>query len=57
MLASFARTLFALLLLLATVSAHPASGIVVDDRGNIFFIDSGHALYRIDTHHATTVAC
>ena len=31
------------------VQAHPASGIVVNDRGEVFFIDSGHALMKIDT--------
>jgi len=50
-----ARTLLSFVLLLATASAHRASGIVVDDHGNIFFIDSRHALYRIDTQHVTTV--
>ena len=59
MLSSSARrvgqTLSAFLCLLITAHAHPASGIVVDDYGNVFFIDSRHALYRIDLHHVTTV--
>jgi hypothetical protein len=50
-----ARTLLPLMLLLATADAHPASGIVVDDHGTIFFIDSRHALYRINTQGVTAV--
>ena len=51
----FAQTLLALLLFLLPAGAHPASGIVVDRQGNIFFIDSRHAVYRIDPHHTTTI--
>ena len=50
-----ARTLCGFLGLLPTAHAHPASGIVVDGYGNIFFIDSRHALYRLDPKHATTI--
>ncbi|MGD9724462.1 MAG: DUF2231 domain-containing protein [Pirellulales bacterium] len=28
--------------------AHPASGIVVDDRGQVYFMDTGHGLWQID---------
>jgi hypothetical protein len=34
---------------IGSAHAHPASGIVVDDHGEVFFIDSGHALMKIDT--------
>lgn len=27
---------------------HPGSGIVVDDRGNVYFVDTGGGVYRID---------
>jgi len=37
------------------VSAHPASGIVADARGNIYFIDSRHAVMKLDTNHQMTV--
>ena len=30
-------------------SAHPASGIVVDPQGQVFFIYSGHGVCKIDT--------
>jgi hypothetical protein len=29
-------------------AAHPASGIVVDNEGRVFFIHSGHAVMKID---------
>ena len=32
-----------------TALAHPASGIVVDDEGQVFFIYSGHGVGKIDT--------
>jgi hypothetical protein len=34
---------------LNTASAHPASGIVVDPQGQVFFIYSGHGVCKIDT--------
>ncbi len=34
--------------------AHPASGIVVDQQGQVFFIYSGHGVCRIDTHDKLT---
>jgi hypothetical protein len=36
------------------VSAHPASGIVVDERGQVFFCQHGHAVWRIDTQGQLT---
>ncbi|MDQ2839767.1 MAG: hypothetical protein M3Y72_01740 [Acidobacteriota bacterium] len=33
------------------LNAHPASGIVVDARGNVYFVDSRHAVYEVDTYH------
>jgi hypothetical protein len=44
-----------LCLLLGHVSGHPASGIVVDARGNIYFIDSGHGVMKLDTKREMTV--
>ena len=41
-----AQTIVAVLCLVTPLHAHPASGIVVDDQGNVYFIDSRHALYR-----------
>jgi hypothetical protein len=32
----------------SVAAAHPASGIVVDNEGQVFFIDSGHAVMKID---------
>ena len=32
----------------AGVFAHPASGIVVNAEGTVFFIRSGHGVYKID---------
>jgi len=33
----------------AKVDAHPGSGIVVDRRGNIYFVDTGAGVWRVDT--------
>ncbi len=30
------------------VWAHPGSGIVVDERGQVFFMDTGHGMWKID---------
>jgi hypothetical protein len=38
-------------LLLEYASAHPASGIIVDAHGSIYFIDSRHAVLRLDSMH------
>jgi len=35
-------------LLAGPASAHPASGIVVDDKGEIFFVYSGHGVMKIE---------
>jgi sugar lactone lactonase YvrE len=38
-----------------TVSAHPSSGIVVDEQGQVFFQDIlGHAIWKIDAHGKLT---
>ena len=34
---------------------HPASGIVVDSGGNVYFIYTGHALYKLDNHGSPSV--
>jgi len=50
------RALLGLTLICAGLSAHPASGIVVDAEGNVFFIDSRHAVMKIDSGgHLTTI--
>ena len=36
------------------VSAHPGSGIVVDEFGNIFFTDTGKGVWKIDTQGKLT---
>ena len=45
-----ARSLLALATLLAaaTLEAHPGSGIAVDPRGEVFFVDTGEGIFRID---------
>src|SRR5262249_286260 len=44
------RTLCLSLLMLtsATLVAHPGSGIVVDQRGTVYFIDTGGGVWRIE---------
>ena len=37
-------------LLAASVMAHPGSGILVDRLGQVYFIDTGSGLWKIDTH-------
>ena len=32
-----------------TASAHPASGIVIDSQGQVFFIYTGHGVCKLDT--------
>lgn len=41
-------TFFALVLV-GSVHAHPGSGIAVDGKGQVFFIDTGSGLWKIDT--------
>ncbi len=50
-----AQAIAAVLCLVTIARSHPASGIVVDDQGNVYFINSRHALYQIDRRHVTTV--
>jgi hypothetical protein len=38
-----------LLLAAGGASAHPGSGIVVDRRGNVYFLDTGQGVWKIDT--------
>ena len=38
----------------ASVSAHPGSGIVVDRRGEIYFLDTGSGVWKIDLHGKLT---
>src|ERR1043165_4564347 len=37
-----------------TVSAHPGSGIVVDERGNVFFSDLDRGVLKIDARGKVT---
>src|SRR2546427_634866 len=47
--------LTALVAALATsVSAHPGSGIVVDRRGEVYFLDTGSGVWKIDLHGKLT---
>lgn len=39
-------------LLPASALAHPGSGIVVDRRGQVYFVDTGSGLWKIDTNGA-----
>src|SRR5437870_6427008 len=32
------------------IMAHPGSGIVVDRQGEIYFVDTGSGVWKIDTH-------
>jgi sugar lactone lactonase YvrE len=41
-------------LLLISVEAHPGSGIVVDRLGQVYFLDTGSGLWKIDTRGAVT---
>ena len=44
----------AALFLAAAVPAHPGSGILVDRLGQVYFIDTGSGLWKIDTRGALT---
>src|SRR5262245_60273636 len=37
-----------LLFIAAHASAHPGSGIAVDPQGEVYFTDTGHAVWKID---------
>src|SRR5918994_5046344 len=41
-------------LLAASALAHPGSGILVDRLGQVYFIDTGSGLWKIDTRGALT---
>ena len=46
---------FAVACVLSTrASAHPGSGIVVDREGQIYFVDTGSGVWKIDTHGTLT---
>src|SRR5712692_9325817 len=48
---SLCLTIFALtvsLLIPVRIDAHPGSGIVVDRQGNIYFVDTGSGVWKID---------
>src|SRR5439155_1635584 len=36
------------------IMAHPGSGIVVDRRGEIYFVDTGSGVWKIDSHGELT---
>ena len=38
----------------ASLMAHPGSGIAVDRQGQVYFLDTGSGLWRIDTHGRLT---
>src|SRR3990172_6383141 len=48
--------LFAIMLFLAAneVLAHPGSGIVVDRQGNVYFVDTGSGVYKLDRNGKLT---
>src|SRR3989442_12148784 len=37
-----------------SIMAHPGSGIVVDRRGEIYFVDTGSGVWKIDLHGKLT---
>lgn len=41
-------------LLAAPIKAHPGSGIAVDRRGQVYFLDTGSGLWKIDTEGRVT---
>lgn len=45
---------FAIFLLLSSALAHPGSSIFVDARGQIFFVDTGSGVWKIDTQGRLT---
>ena len=46
--------LFLTLILTLPVFAHPGSGIVVDRLGQVYFVDTGSGLWKIDAHGTVT---
>jgi sugar lactone lactonase YvrE len=51
---NFCRFVFAIALLASSALAHPGSGILVDRLGQIYFIDTGSGLWKIDTRGAVS---
>src|ERR1044071_3196232 len=56
----FILILVALALFSASASAHPGAGIAVDRTGQVYFLDTGSGLWKIDTtgkltHLSTTL--
>ena len=47
-------TLVMLCLLPASIRAHPGSGSAVDRRGQVYFLDTGSGLWKIDTEGRVT---
>lgn len=45
----FMALILAAILYPATISAHPGSGIAVDKYGQVYFLDTGSGLWKIDT--------
>src|ERR1041385_9182923 len=45
----FSLILIALCLLSATTTGHPGAGIAVDRLGQVYFLDTGSGLWKIDT--------
>src|SRR5262245_61003140 len=57
MLSSFDRGVLALVLVAGVgvrLEAHPGSGIVVDKRGQVYFLDTGSGLWKIDSQGKIT---
>ena len=52
LLTAVAVTIFSLLP--ASIMAHPGSGIAVDRQGQVYFLDTGSGLWRIDTQGKVT---
>jgi hypothetical protein len=49
-----ALVLLAVILFPASIMGHPGSGIVVDRRGEVYFIDTGAGVWKIDLHGKLT---
>lgn len=50
----FLSWLLAACLTVSSLFAHPGSGIVVDRQGQVYFADTGHGVWRIDTNGRLT---
>jgi hypothetical protein len=51
---SLLLALIAAALLARPAAAHPGSGIVADAQGQIYFLDTGEGVWKLDTHGALT---